>query len=120
MLWRLPVELAEVIEHHSDPLRQENPSDATLLVHAADLACLKLGLGYGYEPELGEAGALPRIWETLLPRFPIARAFNDESASRLLTHLAAAADGLAEHVFTPVMTTGTNHSAEMHPAKSSH
>ena len=116
-LWRLPIELAEVLEHHSDALQQKTPSDATLLVHAADLACLKLGLGYGYEPELGEAGELPRIWETLVPRFPTARAFNEESALRLLTHLASAAEGLAEHKFTPVVTTGSHHAHEMHPVK---
>lgn len=116
-LWRLPVELAEVIEYHLDPLEQKEPSDAALLVHAADRACLKLGFGYGYEPELGEAGFLPRIWETLLPRFPIARAFSEETCTKLLVHLASSAESLAEHVFTPVMTTSPHHAKEIHPVK---
>lgn len=104
-LWRLPVELAEVIEHHNDPQRQKPPSDATVLVHAADLACHKLGMGYGYEVELGEAGSLAGIWEALGPQFPIARSFTEENYTKLLIHLAFEAERLAGHVFTPVMTT---------------
>lgn len=119
-LWRLHVELAEVIEFHCAPVRQQTPNDTTVLVHAADLACQKLGLGYGYELDLGEASSLARIWETLKPRFPMARAFTEESFTKLFIHLAFEAEKLADHVFTPVMTTGCTGATELSPTKTGH
>jgi HD-like signal output (HDOD) protein len=105
-LWRLPVDLSEVIEHHCRPQDQKSPSDVTLLVHAADLACQKLGMGYGYELESDGASSLLRIWEPLCPRFPMARAFSEETCTQLLIHLVSEADILADHVFTPSMAAG--------------
>ena len=104
-LWRLPEELADVIEHHCDPQKQPAPSDTTLLVHAADLVCQKLGLGYGYELQSSEAASLPHIWESLCPRFPAARPFTEAAYSGLLHHLVSAAENLADQVFTPAMAT---------------
>ena len=104
-LWRLPVDLSEVIEYHCQPRDQKPPSDITLLVHAADLASQKLGMGYGYELASDDASSLTRIWEPLCPRFPMAQAFNEETYSHLLIHLVSEADILADHVFTPAMAT---------------
>lgn len=104
-LWRLPLDFAEVIEYHADPRKQAPPNPKTALVHAADLACQKLGLGYGYELDAGEASSLPRIWETLGEHFPIARSFTADNSSELLRHLVAEAGKLADHVFTPMMAT---------------
>jgi len=102
-LWRLPVELAEVIEYHIDPQQQEIPNDLATVVHVADLACQKLGLGYGYELDSGEASSLPLVWEPLCERFPIARSFTEANYSDLLRHLVAEAEKLGDQVFTPVM-----------------
>jgi HD-like signal output (HDOD) protein len=104
-LWRLPVELAEVIEHHTDPQKQKAPNDVTELVHAADLACLNLDLGYGYQPDPQEETSLPHIWKNLGTRFPIARSLREETFSELVVHLISEAEKLADHVFTPVMST---------------
>jgi HD-like signal output (HDOD) protein len=104
-LWRLPLELAEVIEHHNEPQRQKSPDDVTALVHAADLACLNLGLGYGYRPVRTEENSLTSIRENLGARFPIARSFCEETFTELLAHLVSEAEKLADHVFTPVMST---------------
>ena len=104
-LWRLPVGLSEVIEYHCQPRDQKPPSDITLLVHAADLASQRLGMGYGYELASDDASSLTRIWEPLCPRFPMAQAFNEETYSHLLIHLVSEADILADHVFTPAMAT---------------
>ncbi len=104
-LWRLPVELAEVIEHHLDPRKQKTPNDVTELVHAADLACLNLGLGYGYQPDPQEDTSLPHIWKNLGTRFPSARSLREETFSELVAHLISEAKKLADHVFTPVMST---------------
>ncbi len=104
-LWRLPVDLSEVIEYHCQPRDQKPPSDITLLVHVADLASQKLGMGYGYELASDDASSLTRIWEPLCSRFPMAQAFNEETYSHLLIHLVSEADILADHVFTPAMAT---------------
>lgn len=104
-LWRLPVDLSEVIEYHCHPRDQKPPSDITLLVHVADLASQKLGMGYGYELASDDASSLTRIWEPLCSRFPMAQAFNEETYSHLLIHLVSEADILADHVFTPAMAT---------------
>jgi len=98
-LWRLPVDLSEVIEYHCQPQDQKPPSDITLLVHTADLTCQKLGLGYGYELTSDDASSLTRIWEPLCVRFPMAQAFNEETYNHLLIHLVSEADILADHVF---------------------
>lgn len=104
-LWRLPVELAEVIEHHADPQKQDTPNDVTALVHVADLACLKLGLGYGYQPDSEAEIAMPRIWEQLGAHFPAARSFGEEMLGELLARLISEAEKLADQVFTQVMST---------------
>jgi len=105
-LWRLPEELADAIEYHEEPQKRNDfPNETVVLVHAADLTCQKLGLGYGYEIDSPEASSLPRIWESLAERFPIARSFTETTLCDLLQHLAGEAEKLADTVFTPVMTT---------------
>jgi HD-like signal output (HDOD) protein len=104
-LWRLPVDLSEVIEYHCQPQDQKPPSDITLLVHVAELASQKLGMGYGYELASDDASSLTRIWEPLCARFPVAQAFKEEAYNHLLIHLVSQADILADHVFTPTMAT---------------
>lgn len=113
-LWRLPLELSEVIEHHCRPQDQQPPSDVTLLVHSADLACQKLGMGYGYELESDESASLTRIWEPLCPRFPMARAYSEETYTQFLIHLVSEADILADHVFTPRMATAQEVHCDAH------
>lgn len=105
-LWRLPLELSEVIEYHCRPQDQKTASDVTVLVHAADLACQKLGMGYGYELASDESSSLVRIWEPLCQRFPLAMKFQEETYTQLLIRLVSEADLLADHVFTPTMATG--------------
>jgi len=105
-LWRLPVGLSEVIEYHCLPQEQKTASDTAVLVHAADLVCQKLGLGYGYELASSEASSLAAIWGTLGRRFPGSRAYSEEEYTKLMRKLVSDAEKLADHVFTPVMATG--------------
>jgi len=104
-LWRLPVGLSEVIEYHSRPQDQMSTNELTVIVQAADLACQKLGMGYGYELQSDQAASLAQIWEPLCPRFPLARAFSEETYTQLLVQLVSEADLLANHVLTPHMST---------------
>lgn len=113
-LWRLPLDLSEVIEYHCRPQDQKSPSDVTVLVHAADLACQKLGMGYGYELTSDESSSLVRIWEPLCSRFPLATKFREETYIQLLIHLVSEADLLADHVFTPTMATGQHVHCDSH------
>jgi HD-like signal output (HDOD) protein len=113
-LWRLPLDLSDVIEYHCRPQNQNSANDITLLVHAADLTCQKLGMGYGYELGSDEAASLSRIWKLLVPRFPLARAFREETYTQLLIHLVSEADILADHVFTPNMTTRNDVHCDSH------
>jgi len=113
-LWRLPLPLSEVIEYHCRPQDQKTPRDVTELVHAADLACQKLGMGYGYELASDESSSLVRIWEPLSLHFPLAKNLQEETCTQLLIHLVSEADLLADHVFTPTMTTGQNIHCDSH------
>jgi HD-like signal output (HDOD) protein len=113
-LWRLPLHLSEVIEFHCRPQDQRPSSDTAVLVHAADLACQKLGMGYGYELASDESSSLIRIWEPLCPRFPLAMKFREETYTQLLIHLVSEADLLADHVFTPTMATGQHVHCDSH------
>jgi hypothetical protein len=105
-LWRLLLHLSEVIEYHCRPQDQKTSSDVTVLVHAADLACQKLGMGYGYELASDESSSLARIWEPLCLRFPLAKNFREETYTQLFIHLVSEADLLADHIFTPTTATG--------------
>jgi HD-like signal output (HDOD) protein len=105
-LWRLPLHLSKVIEYHCRPGDQKTSNDVTVLVHAADLACQKLGMGYGYELDSDESSSLVRIWEPLWRRFPLEMKFREEAYTQLLTNLVSEAELLADHVFTPAMATG--------------
>lgn len=113
-LWRLPLPLSEVIEYHSRPQDQTPPCDPTALVHAADLACHKLGMGYGYELASDDSSSLARIWEPLYQRFPLARKFQEETYTNLLIHLVSEADLLADHVFTPAMAADQSTHYDFH------
>jgi HD-like signal output (HDOD) protein len=113
-LWRLPVDLSDVIEYHCRPGDQHSPNEVTLLVHAADLTCQKLGMGYGYEIASDEASSLTRIWEPLGARYPRARSFSEETYTHLLIHLVSEADILAGHVFTPTMHTSHDVHCDSH------
>jgi HD-like signal output (HDOD) protein len=113
-LWRLPVDLSDVIEYHCRPGDQPSLNEVTLLVHAADLTCQKLGMGYGYELASDEAASLIRIWEPLGAQFLRARTYSEETYTHLLIHLVSEADILADHVFTPTMHTSRDVHCDSH------
>jgi len=50
---------------------------------------------------LGEAGSLTQIWETLLPHFPIARAFSEKNYTKLFIHLGSSAGETSRRLFFP-------------------
>jgi hypothetical protein len=103
-LWRLPIEVSEVMEYHHHPANQSGKSDLTFLVSVADEICLKYGLGYGYEIEIDPVRALPELWASLSARFPKGTDYSAEDSQSLIENTVAAAISLADHVFSPVST----------------
>ncbi len=51
-LWKLPLEIAEVIERHHHPDKQEPLNQTTVLVHVADQICQRCGLATGMKPAM--------------------------------------------------------------------
>lgn len=102
-LWRLPVELSEVIEYHHEPEKQKPESETTVLVHVADLVCQKCGLGYGYEVNAIAATSLSDLWRKLERTFPVAKTYSEETFTKILRDAVAEAQTLADNVFMPVM-----------------
>ena len=99
-LWRLPMEVSEVMEYHHQP----GKNDLTFLVSVADEICLKYGLGYGYEIEIDPVRALPELWASLSARFPKGADYSAEDSESLIESAVASAISLADHVFSPVST----------------
>ena len=69
-LWRLLVEISDVIEFHTRPNLQSVPSSDALLVQIADNFCWRNGLGYGYELEKNNLEPIADLWGFLGSTFP--------------------------------------------------
>ena len=104
-IWRLPVEVAEVIEYHVHPEEQKSPNDVTAIVSIADQICRKCGLGYGYEIAGDESILLTDCWQKLSVKFPAAETYSEEDALVLLDDFVKKANSLADQVISPVLAT---------------
>jgi len=104
-LWRLPVEIAEVIEFHVRPEEQKSPNEVTVIVSVADQICRKCGLGYGYENADDESILLADCWRRLRKKFAAAKSYSEEDALVLLEGFAKKAHALADQVIFPAPAT---------------
>ncbi len=104
-IWRLPVEVAEVIEYHVHPEEQKSPNDVTAIVSIADQICRKCGLGYGYEIAGDASILLTDCWQKLSAKFPAAETYSEEDALVLLEDFVKKANALADQVISPVLAT---------------
>ena len=102
-LWRLPVEVAEVIEYHDHPEEQKSPNEITVIVSVADQICRKYGLGYGYEVAGDESILLTGCWQKLSDKFPVAGSYSQEDAVVLLEDSVKKAHALADQVISPAL-----------------
>jgi HD-like signal output (HDOD) protein len=98
-LWRLPFEVSEAIEYHFRPEAQKTENELSVLVHVADLVCLKNGLGYGYDLSSEYAKSMEDIWCLFAEHFPKAARYSSRDFEKLLTDHVHEAGTLAEHVF---------------------
>jgi putative nucleotidyltransferase with HDIG domain len=68
--WRFPTDIAETIEFHHHPPRDNPNAEMTCTVYLADLLCRLRGLGYGYYEarEFDLAAEFP--WQMLQRKYP--------------------------------------------------
>lgn len=98
-LWRLPMEVADVIEYHHRPEEQKSNNEITVIVRLANEWCWSAGLGYGYALAENRSPAPEDMWHVLMQRFPQANCYDYEEYAKVLeTHLAGARH-LADHIF---------------------
>jgi HD-like signal output (HDOD) protein len=98
-LWRLPVEVSEVIEFHHHPEDQKTSNQLSVIVQVADRLCWNSGLGYGYSVPEYELFSKEDTWRVLSEKFPKANRFTGAGYRPMLEANLAAAHELAEHVF---------------------
>lgn len=101
-LWRLPVEIAEVIEFHEQPSKQRTNREVTILVHAADILCQKNDLGYGYEFGDNQEISVDSAWGMLAGQFPRAAKLSSAERAEVQGSILQNAKSLANSVFAPV------------------
>ena len=101
--WRLPVEVAEVIEYHNHPEEQQSPNEVTVIVSVADQICRKSGLGYGYEVAGDESISLTDCWRKLIDKFPVAESYSAQDSLVLLEDFVKKASALADQVISPAL-----------------
>jgi HD-like signal output (HDOD) protein len=72
--WKLPADIADTIEFHHHPSRDDPDEEITCVVYLADVRCRLRGLGYGYYEarEFDLAAKIP--WQALRKNHPEAAA----------------------------------------------
>jgi putative nucleotidyltransferase with HDIG domain len=104
-VWRLPVEVAQVIEYHVHPEEQKSPNDVTVIVSVADQICRKCGLAFGYEVSGDGSILLAECWRTLSKKFPAAESYSQEDALVLLAGFVKKAHALSDRVMSPALAS---------------
>lgn len=101
-LWKLPVEVSEVIEFHHRPEEQKTRNELTVIVRAANQLCWKSGMGYGYPLPYYEDVSLEDTWQILGQKFPKASGLSGEKVASLVESHLHAAQELAGQIFGPI------------------
>jgi putative nucleotidyltransferase with HDIG domain len=98
-LWRLPIEVAEVIEFHHCPEMQSTTNEITKIVNVASQLCWKSGLGYGYSLVDEALSSTENVLRQLSEKYPQANLRQSEDYAPILEVHIAAAQALADQVF---------------------
>jgi HD-like signal output (HDOD) protein len=98
-LWRLPVEISEVIEFHHRPEEQKSNHELTVIVQVANQLCWNSGLGYFYPVPDNELKSAEDSWQILRQEFPKANQMSWEDYAPVLDSSMDAARDLEDHVF---------------------
>ncbi len=97
--WKLPREIADVIEFHHHPEAQAGNNEVTVIVQAANQMCWNSGLGYGYSLQAEAFCLLENPWRILSERFPKANRIRPEDYVAVLEAHLFGAHELADRVF---------------------
>jgi HD-like signal output (HDOD) protein len=98
-LWRLPVEVSEVIEFHHRPEEQKSDNELTVIVQIANKLCWNSGLGYFDPVPQNELKSAEDFWPLLCQKFPKANRLSWKEYSPTLDSSLDAARDLADQVF---------------------
>jgi HD-like signal output (HDOD) protein len=69
-IWKLPAQIADVIEFHHHPSTKGEAAEMIAIVHLADELCRVRGLGYGYYEAREFDLASEPAWHLLAGRYP--------------------------------------------------
>ena len=97
--WKLPVEIAQVIEFHHHPEQQASNNEVTVIVQAAGQMCWNSDLGYGYSLRQEKFCILENPWRILKERFPNADRIRQQDYLTVLEAHLSGAHELADRVF---------------------
>ena len=97
-LWKLPLEVAEVIEYHHRPEEQKTNNEITVIVNLANHWCWKSGLGYGYLLGEYEREMFEVAWQALKQKFPGPNRYTYEEYPAVLEAHLKEAHGLADAI----------------------
>jgi HD-like signal output (HDOD) protein len=98
-LWRLPVDVSEVIEYHHRPTDQQTSNTLTVVVQVANQLCWKYGMGYGFDLPLYAAISNDDLWQVLAEKCSRASRIPAEERAPLLESYLSAAREQANQVF---------------------
>jgi HD-like signal output (HDOD) protein len=98
-LWRLPLEVSEVIEFHHRPEEQKSDNELTIIVQIANQLCWNSGLGYFYPVPPSEVKSTEDSWQSLCQKFPKANRMSWKEYAPVLESSLESARELADHVF---------------------
>ena len=98
-LWRLPLEVAEVIEFHHCPGKQTNDNEPTMIVELANRLCWKFGLGYGYLQAEDTRISTNDALQELSAKYRLADPSHSRDYAPILEAHMATAQALVDRVF---------------------
>jgi putative nucleotidyltransferase with HDIG domain len=98
-IWKLPADIAEVIERHHHPTLDGATAEMTAVVHLADLLCRLRGLGYGYYEAREFDLASEAAWCVLQRKYPAAAVLDLARFTFELDEYAIQVQGLVDSIF---------------------
>jgi putative nucleotidyltransferase with HDIG domain len=98
-IWKLPADIAEVVEYHHDPSSNQPAAEISSLVHLADLLCRVRGLGYGYYEARGFELASEAAWTILQQKYPAVAGLDLARFTFELDEYAARVETMVDSIF---------------------
>jgi len=98
-IWKLPADIAEVVELHHHPSPDDPAIEITAVVYLADLLCRLRGLGYGYYEAREFDLASETAWHILQKKYPAAAGLDMARFTLELDEYAIQVQALVASIF---------------------